>query len=112
MRSIKRTWNNIRTARKYKSGFDAAGFVVTELADVVDDTRKAYSQMAAGDISRQEFIRVSVERAASGLFAVFGALAVSLTLKSVEGMTLGAVIGRGISKIVVRTATKLFSGKP
>ena len=117
--SIKATSNNITSAHKFsdlassalkdvsslkKDDYLKIGIVGSELLAVGEDLGKAYLQMMTKDISRNEFVRVSIERVSCAAGATLGAILIPVNFAI--GQTLGSLIGRGVGKLIGRTIVK------
>jgi len=84
-----------------------------EIQMLCGDIREARRQRWAGDISRNEFIKVVIKRTTEGCCSIAGmgvALAIPVTSNSI-GCTLGAVIGQGAGVVVGRGICGVFDRK-
>ena len=77
------------------------GVLLLEVASVYRDIRAAQRQRAVGEISRDDFIRITVKRSCMGVGSAAGtavALALPLPLAWV-GIPLSSLIGQGVGAI-------------
>lgn len=84
--------------------------VCREIQMVCSDIRDANRQRRNGNISRDEFIKITMKRTVEGCSSVGGvavALAIPVARNSI-GCTLAAVIGHGIGMVVGRSLCRVY----
>jgi len=96
------------------SKFTVPALVVSrEIQMVCRDIRDANRQRCDGDITREEFIKVTIKRVVEGcgsVTCVGVALAIPVARNSI-GCTLAAVIGQGVGAVVGRGICCIYSRK-
>ena len=78
--------------------------ICREIQMVCGDILDAHRQRCAGNITRKEFVKITIKRTAEGCGSIAGvgvALAIPVARNSF-GCTLGALIGQGVGSIVGR----------
>lgn len=97
----------------YMGAVVPALIISREIHMVCQDVHAAYRQRRDGQITRQEFIKVTIKRVAEGCSSLAGvgaALAIPIAKNSV-GCTLAAVIGQGVGVIAGRGLCRLYDRK-
>jgi len=93
------------------AGLPQAIMITREIQMVCRDIHNAHRQRRDGNISREEFIKITVKRVSEGcgsVAAVGVALAIPVTRNPI-GCTLASVIGHGAGAVIGRSMCRLYA---